>query len=289
MVGYRDGKKDTVLNLKIAHGEKSSADNESAKQWKITKIPNFLENFCDDDIYNADETRLYFVLRQTTMDRITLFCCTNMSDTDKRKLLMIGKSARPRCFKGLRMVGLPVECHTNKNANILLLVDNCAAHPHSDNLQNIQPEFLPPYTTSLVQPMDMGIIKNFKTLYRGKLVNYILESIDENLLTSSTTAREISSNVSLLQAIQFVADSWRAIKTTTIQNCFTICSFKPLDISEILSNKENEDIWQDLIVEGIKSKHEKFEDDDDDESPVSVTDQEAKKCMAVLQRYFMQE
>ena len=50
------------------------------------------------------------------MDRITVLCCTNMSGTDKRKLLIIGKSARPRCFKGLRMEGLPVEYHANKNA-----------------------------------------------------------------------------------------------------------------------------------------------------------------------------
>ncbi|KII67912.1 hypothetical protein RF11_09084 [Thelohanellus kitauei] len=163
--------------------------------------------------------------------------------------------------------------------------NNFAAHTHLDNLQNIQLEFLPPNTTSLVQLMDMGLIKNYKTLYRGKLVYYILESIDENLLTSSTTARDIS------------------IKTTTIQNCFTNCGTKPLDISEILSNEENGDILpidnltcydnnedcEDLIEEGIISKREKFEADDDDESPVPVTNQEAKKCMSVLQGYFMQE
>ncbi|XP_035209659.1 uncharacterized protein LOC118184117, partial [Stegodyphus dumicola] len=149
----------------------------------------------------------------------------------------------------------------------------------------------------------MGVIKNFKTLYRGKLVNYVLESIDENLLTTSTTAREISSKISLLQAIQFAADSWRAIKATTIQNCFTNCGFKRLEISKNLSNEENEDMLQvpicinyeefstidnnlpcyddnenceDSIVEGIKSKHGKLDEDDDDEdeSPVPLTNQE---------------
>ncbi|KII74339.1 hypothetical protein RF11_06486 [Thelohanellus kitauei] len=109
----------------------------------------------------------------------------------------------------------------------------------------------------------MELINNLKTLYRGKSVNYILESNDENLLTSSTTAREISSKTSLLLVIQFVADNWRAIKTTTIQNCCT--------------------------NGGIKSKHEKFEEDDENESHVPVTNLKAKKCMAVLQLYFMQE
>ena len=85
------------------------------------------------------------------------------------------------------MEGLPVEYHANKNAwmtseifqnwltswdvelqhkqrKILLLVDNCAAHPHLDNLKNIKLEFLPANTTSLVQPMDMGVIKNLKKI-----------------------------------------------------------------------------------------------------------------------------
>ncbi|XP_035218679.1 tigger transposable element-derived protein 4-like [Stegodyphus dumicola] len=109
-----------------------------------------------------------------------------MSGTDKRKLLVIGKSTKPRCFKGLRMESLPVVYRANRNAwmtselfkewlkdwdrelqrqsrKVLLLLDNCAAHPHLDCLMNVQLEFLPPRTTALVQPMDMGIIKNLKT------------------------------------------------------------------------------------------------------------------------------
>ena len=37
------------------------------------------------------------------MDRVTVLCCSNMLETDKRKLLVIGKSVKPRCFKGLRI------------------------------------------------------------------------------------------------------------------------------------------------------------------------------------------
>ena len=39
-----------------------------------------------------------------------------MSSTDKRKLLVIGKSTKPRCFKGIRMESLPVQYYANKNA-----------------------------------------------------------------------------------------------------------------------------------------------------------------------------
>ena len=57
---------------------------------------------------------------------------------------------------------------TKVNRKILLLVDNCTAHPH------VQLEFLPPNTTSLIQPMAQGIMKNLKTLYRKELVHMTL-------------------------------------------------------------------------------------------------------------------
>jgi hypothetical protein len=85
------------------------------------------------------------------MNRITVLCCSNMSGTDKKKLLVIGKSAKPRCFKGLKMDSLPVEYYANKNAWMtseifkkwlmrwdvelqrklrkVLILDICTAHP----------------------------------------------------------------------------------------------------------------------------------------------------------------
>jgi hypothetical protein len=49
-----------------------------------------------------------------------------------------------------------------KNRKILHLVDNCPAHPHIQDLSNIKLVFSPPNTTSVLQSMDMGIIKSFK-------------------------------------------------------------------------------------------------------------------------------
>jgi hypothetical protein len=78
--------------------------------------------------------------------------------------------------------------------------------------------------------MNMGIIKNFKTLYLAKLVNYILEAIQENLLTLSSTAKEVSASIDLSQGAQFIADSWQRVSTKTIQNCFADCGFKHSDL-----------------------------------------------------------
>jgi hypothetical protein len=131
-----------------------------------------------------------------------------------------------------------------KSRTISLVLDNCAANLHIDSLKNIQMEFLSPNTTSLVQPMGMGTIKNVKTLYRTKLVNYILEETEENLPTSSSTAN-ISARIDLLQAVEFTANSWQRVSTKTIQNCFAHSSFKHIGLEmPNMANSENDILLQ---------------------------------------------
>lgn len=215
-------KKRHDIKFKKAHGEKASADVLSADKWKLERLPEIMNEFSPENIYNADETGLYYRATpdgslcfkkdnlagsKKAMERVTVLCCTNMTGNDKKKLLVIGKSKRPRCFIELDIKRLPVEYHANSNAwmtslifldwlkrwdkelqrqsrLIILILDNCAAHPYTETLKNITLEFLPPNTTSLTQPLDMGIIKNLKTKYRAKLVNFVLEKIEENLLDS---------------------------------------------------------------------------------------------------------
>jgi hypothetical protein len=74
--------------------------------------------------------------------------------------------------------------------------------------------------------MDMGIVKNLKILYCVKLVNFIREATQENVLVSTSAAKKVSARIDLLQAVQFIADSWERVSTKTIQNCFVYCGFK---------------------------------------------------------------
>ena len=225
-----------------------------AEEWASTVLPGLLEEYRPNEVYNADETGLYYRATpdgsfcycheklsgpKKAMERITVLCCSNLTGTDKCKLLVIGKSPRPRCFKNVNVDNLPVTYRANKkawmtsqifterlatwsmyltnvNLKIILLGDNCTAHPHVSTLKNIQLEFLPPNTTSLIQPMDQGIIKNLKTLYRKELVHMTLAYREESILnpssTASSTAIDVSSKISIPQAVSFVAKSWRAVK-----------------------------------------------------------------------------
>lgn len=57
---------------------------------------------------------------------------------------------------------------------ILLFVVNCSAHNIIPNYQAVKVKFLPPNIISKSQPMDQGIIKTFKTLYRKEIVRKII-------------------------------------------------------------------------------------------------------------------
>ena len=53
-------KKRIGIKFRKAHGEKSSASFEAAEEWMSRRMPVIIENFDPDQIYNADETGLFY-------------------------------------------------------------------------------------------------------------------------------------------------------------------------------------------------------------------------------------
>ncbi|XP_070550158.1 tigger transposable element-derived protein 4-like [Ptychodera flava] len=101
------------IAYKKEQGEKQNADFPAAQHWRQHIIPAILQAYNKDDIFNADETGLYYrglpdkghclkgdelVGGKKAMERITTLVCANMSGTEKRPLFIIGKSRQPRCF-----------------------------------------------------------------------------------------------------------------------------------------------------------------------------------------------
>ena len=172
------------LIYKTICGESATVTPEMTREWRNNTLPALLARYSDDDIYNADKTGLFYKClpnktytlkgedasrnRKESKDRLTVLIAANMSGTGKLMPLVIGKSARPRCFNG---VDVPLSYKSNakawmtgdlwtwweraldakmriKRRNILLIIDNCPAHPMIENLANIEVAYLPPNTTS---------------------------------------------------------------------------------------------------------------------------------------------
>ncbi|CAI6349299.1 unnamed protein product [Macrosiphum euphorbiae] len=246
-------KRHGIVYRKIC-GEADAVDDNSIKSWKETILPNLLKDYSPEDIYNADEFGLFFKLMpdkslvmkdetchggKLSKDRLTVLTCSNWSGTDKLKLLVIGKSKSPRCFKNVHT--LPCDYKAQNRAwmtgsliiewvqqlnckfvkqkrNVLLFVDNCPAHPKEITLTNIKLVFFPPNATSKLQPLDQGVIKVLKQKYRKKLVQrYLLEM-------ESVTDAEIP-KINVLDAIHYVSIAWDEIKPEVIKNCFNKAYF----------------------------------------------------------------
>ncbi|CAG2196328.1 unnamed protein product [Mytilus edulis] len=117
-----------IIHTKL-HGEKKDSDVKATKNYLEHILSNLLEQFNPNDVYNADETGLYYrALPENTLtrkddnvaggkklkDRITTMVFCNMTSTDKHQLLIIGKSEDTRCFRGKK--SLPVIYKNNKNS-----------------------------------------------------------------------------------------------------------------------------------------------------------------------------
>ncbi|KAJ8893118.1 hypothetical protein PR048_005701 [Dryococelus australis] len=73
-----------------------------------------------------------------------------------------------------------------RNRKVALLIENCPAHPTVE-LRNTELVFLPPNTTSVLQPMEQGISQLVKKKFRDMLVHdmfvvYIPEQITEKVV-----------------------------------------------------------------------------------------------------------
>jgi hypothetical protein len=125
-------------------------------------------------------------------EHISIALCTNADGSHKIDPLVIGKSENPRCFKNVDVSYLPMMYRYNTkawmlgaifrewllgfdrqvgtkhgNQRVLLLLDNCSGHKCAGlDLKHVDVHFLPPNTTTAIQPMDAGIIMAFKRHYR---------------------------------------------------------------------------------------------------------------------------
>ncbi len=78
------------------------------------------------DVYNADESGLYWRAlpnntyyvngdeckgQKRSKERVIFLTITNWDGSDKKRLIVIGKSKNPRCFKNIK--SLPVRYYAN--------------------------------------------------------------------------------------------------------------------------------------------------------------------------------
>jgi len=245
-------RKYNVKQLTVS-GESGDVSGATVDSWK-ERLPEVLQGYAKRDIWNLDETGVFwkalpergFVQKgrsckggKKSKQRFTIAFIAN-ADGGKEKPVVIWKYENPRCFKNLNKSFLPVSYFSQSKAwmtgdildrilkkinqslraqsrFIALLMDNAGCHPPEikEKYSNIKVVFLPANTTSRLQPLDLGIIKNFKFHYRRLFLQYVLTKIEE-----CDTASQVAESLNVLKAIHFVSEAWGKVKPETICKCF---------------------------------------------------------------------
>nr|XP_042907519.1 tigger transposable element-derived protein 2-like [Parasteatoda tepidariorum] len=225
---------------------------------------------------------------KTSKERLTMLCCASMTGT-KEKLLVIGKSKKPRCFKGVK--NLPVDYFANKRAWMTTTIFNewllkwdkrlkRNIHDVTVSLKKINIMFLPPNTTSLIQPCDQGIICTLKAYYRKEMRSRILENMEDQD-AEDLNANALAKKTNVLDAIHLLTTSWNNVSEKTIRNCFSHGGFCQPEDNNAAVMKEMEDNFNpppDMNAEEFEAW---MEIDKKVETSTSLTDEDICEAVCV--------
>ena len=135
--------------------------------------------------------------------------------------------------------------------SVLLSMDNAGCHPKG-KYSNMKVVFFPPNTTLKLQPLDLGVIQNFKVHYRRLLLRFVLASID-----SCSSASEVAGSINILTAIRWILQAWKEVQPLTISKCFKKAGIltEQLDVSSVGEDTDPfEDLDSQIDLEGLISR-----------------------------------
>lgn len=96
----------------------------TVNEWRVGDVAAFIETYSSDNIFSMCIRLEYFtnlsqgkddkcIEGKTSKQRITEYFCCNKSGTEKSKILIVGHSDKPHCFKNCPL--LPCDYKFNKN------------------------------------------------------------------------------------------------------------------------------------------------------------------------------
>jgi hypothetical protein len=90
---------------------------------------------------------------------------------------------------------------------VCFILDNFSGHILSKDFEHIKFVFLPPGTTSVLQPLDCGIINSFKCKYRHVFLDDLVNDSNDK-------------KIRIRDMINFSSQAWNDVTAVTIKNCW---------------------------------------------------------------------
>ncbi|XP_042240612.1 tigger transposable element-derived protein 1-like [Homarus americanus] len=239
---------------------------------------------------------------KVSKDRLMILLMANASGTARMKPLVIHHSAKPRALKNVLIPKLPVIWRLNKKVwmtsdvfdkwyishatpfienvktklnlsnKALVLMDNTSSHPkHLCSVnKGINLTFFPPNVTSLIQPMDQGIIALLKRYYLKYTMIQIAEAMNKD---NNMTAATFWKSYTIKDAITNITLAWKSVPETELNGVWrnlwpeVVHDFKGFD-----EGKDVKDILR--LVKEVRgdSKFQEIQEEDVNELLFSMED-----------------
>ncbi|CAM4539463.1 unnamed protein product [Lepidochelys olivacea] len=181
-------------------------------------------------------------------DRVTVLFCGNAAGHLIKPGLLY-RAANPRALKGKNKNLLPVFWQSNKKAwvmaalfldwfhkcfipevkqyleekgldfKVMLIIDNAPGHPaalrfaHND----VEVVFLPPNTSSILQPLDQGVIRCFKATYMRLTFSWTRSTMDAD---PNLNVMKCWKPFNIADCITYIKQAMDAIKPETVNACW---------------------------------------------------------------------
>ena len=205
------------LKFRRVHAEGLGADSV-ALTTALPEIRSQMSEYETKEVWNADEFGLFYrqlpgsSLSQKQHSgfkkdktRITFLGCCKSDGSEKYPLMIFGNSLRRRLLKEKYGHEVGFEYYANKKAwvtrelffawlkrfdrcisrthgrKVILFIDICSVHGSEEVLPEVQKvdvRFVPPNTTSRLQPLDGGVIATVKANFWRPLLFRVFEDID---------------------------------------------------------------------------------------------------------------
>lgn len=119
----------------------------------------------------------------------------------------------------------------HKKRKVLLLLDNFCGHYVDYQPTNVELMFLPPNTTSRLQPLDGGIIRCFKAHFKRQQYSNAYRSIGMIQIGQGDKVGPVEKifEVDQLKAMHWIRRAWESVSKETIQNCWNSTIFRELE------------------------------------------------------------